>query len=573
MKREQLLRNISLIVLTSVLFLGSCGKSDDSSYNPSGSKVVTTLDRTLIPLPVSPFPSVSIFDAEKFDQYGYGRYTYGPGVPCQKRLDLMPAGYSGESVKPASTLLHFFTVTDNHITDKESPCQTIFFAPIIGQGGIGCFSPLILYTTHVYDAAVQTINKLDDERQFDLGLALGDMANNTQKNELDWFIKIMDGGVVDPSSGQQKEPVPDYQKSYTAAGLHAHIPWYAALGNHDHFWSGSRPVVEKIRNAYIGTKILQVGNVMTDSAAVGDSLFSMGVVDGSTRYGKVIGRGVVDTMPAIPKISADLNRRTLCDLADWINEFKTSTSQPYGHGFVQSDPNNVLGACYSFVPKSDIPLKIIVLDDTQLNTDPAPPPDFIYGHGELTPDRFHWLISQLAAGQAANQLMIIAAHVPIHVVSSPNPFTWIAQKGCYNTEDDIIDSLQRYPNLILWVSGHRHLNNVTAIPSKTPGQPERGFWEVETKSTREFPEEFRTFDIVRNSDNSISIITTNVDVDMSKSPLAAIGRKYAIASNQIFDISPSLLETGSVAYNAELLKTLTPAMKDKIRNCGKPLTK
>ena len=162
-------------------------------------------------------------------------------------------------------------------------------------------------------------------------------------------------------------------------------------------------------------------------------------------------------------------------------------------------------------------MKIIVLDDTQLDTDPVPTGDSIYGHGELTPDRFTWLLQQLKEGQAANQLMIIAAHVPIHVVTSPNPYSWIPEPG-YKTEDDIIDSLQRYPNLILWVSGHRHLNNVTAIPSNTPGQPERGFWEVETKSTREFPEQFRTFDIVRNSDNSISIITTNIDVDMTNNP-------------------------------------------------------
>jgi hypothetical protein len=227
----------------------------------------------------------------------------------------------------------------------------------------------------------------------------------------------------------------------------------------------------------------------------------------------------------------------------------------------------------AIIPKSEIPLKIIVLDDTQQNNDSIPSPDQIYGHGELTLDRFYWLMKQLKDGQASNQLMIIAAHVPINVVPSGNPFSWIPQAHCYQTEEDIIDSLQHYPNLILWVSGHRHLNNVTAIPSRIAGHPECGFWEVETKSTREFPEQFRTFDIVRNNDNTISIITTNVDVDMTNSPLAAIGRKYAIASNQIFNITPTPLETGSVSYNAELLKMLTPAMKEKIKNCVIPYTK
>ena len=575
MKLLQFLWNISLVILTSVLLFGGCRKNDDSNYNNLVSKVITTMDRTLVAIPVSPYPPlISIFDVAKFDQYGYGRYTYGPGVPCQKRLDLVPAGYTGESVKPEFTLLHFFTVTDNHITDKESPCQTIFYAPLIGPGGIGCYSPLILYTTHVFNAAVQTINNLDNERQFDLGLALGDMANNTQKNELDWFIKIMDGGQIVPSSGQQKPgTVPDYQLPYTAPGLHSRIPWYAALGNHDHFWSGSKPVDGKLRATYTGNKILRTGWALTDSTQMAYNTFSMGVVDGSTKYGDVIGGGEVAKMDSIHEIAADPERRSLSVLSDWINEFKTSTSQPFGHGFIQDNPDNVLGACYSFVPKSDIPIKIIVLDDTQLATDHYALPDSIYGHGELTPDRYNWMMRQLKAGQEANQLMIIAAHVPIHVLTGPNAFSWIPQDTCYASEDDLIEKIQNFPNLILWVSGHRHLNNVTAIPSKTPGHPERGFWEVETKSTREFPEQFRIYDIVRNSDTSISIITTNVDVDMSNSPLAAIGRKYAIASNQIFKAVPTLLETGSVAYNAELVKILTPTMKEKISNCGKTVKK
>ena len=563
---------ISGIILSlTVLAAAGCRKNDDSNYTPVGSGATTTLNRTLIPVPVPAYPILNITEAAKFDQYGYGQFTYGPGVPCQKRFDLMPYGYTGESAKPSSALLRFFTVTDNHITDKESPCQAIFFAPFGGPSGINCYAPLILYTTQVFNATVQTINKLDTQKPFDLGLALGDMANNTQKNELDWFIRLMDGGHLIPSSGQQKPgTLPDYQQPYEAPGLHSTIPWYAVIGNHDHFWAGSKPVVDKIRNTLVGTHILQVGYALGAPSQMDLSLYSMGTIDGSTKYGNIIGCGVVDSLHTFPEIAADPDRRSLT-INDWINEFRTSTSQPYGHGFVQSNPDNVLGACYSFIPKSDIPLKIIVLDDTQADNDPITQPDSLYGHGELTNDRYGWLMRQLYAGQAANQLMIIAAHVPLHVVTSPNPYSWITVPGCYNSEEDLVDSLQRFPNLILWVSGHRHINNVTALPSKTPFQPEKGFWEVETKSTREFPEQFRTFDIVCNSDTTISIIATNVDADMQDNTPASTGRKYAIASGQIYNTAPTLLETGSVSYNAELVKLLTPTMRKKIINCGKPV--
>ena len=418
------LRISSLVMLAFLVLLGGCNKHNENyiNVNVGNSKVKTTLDRTLVPVPVTTYPYISIRDVAQYDQYGYGKFTYGPGIPCQKRLDLMPAGYNGESARPAATLLHFFTVTDIHLTDKESPCQTIYFAPDTGQGGIGCYSPLTLYTTHVFNAAVQTINKLDDERPFDLGLALGDLANNTKKNEMDWFLKLMDGGLLTPSSGLQKPgTLPDYQQPFTAEGLHSHIPWYAALGNHYHFWSGSKPVIDKIRNAYIGKTILQVGYAMGAAYQIGLNLFSMGTIDGSTKYGDVIGCGVVADMGTIPEIAADENRRTLASLNDWLDEFRTSTSKPFGHGFIQSDPKNVLGACYSFIPKSNIPIKIIVIDDTQPNDDTVLCPDSIFGHGELPKDRYDWLMAQLQDGQDANQLMIIAAHVPIHVLTGTIP--------------------------------------------------------------------------------------------------------------------------------------------------------
>ena len=43
-----------------------------------------------------------------------------------------------------------------------------------------------------------------------------------------------------------------------------------------------------------------------------------------------------------------------------VNEFFNTTSSPKGHGFNQSDVAAGF-ACYSFEPRSDIPIKVIVL--------------------------------------------------------------------------------------------------------------------------------------------------------------------------------------------------------------------
>ncbi len=114
---------------------------------------------------------------------------------------------------------------------------------------------------------------------------------------------------------------------------------------------------------------------------------------------------------------------------------------------------------------------------------------------------------------------------------------------------------------------------MTPRPSIDPAHagPEYGFWQVETASLRDFPQQFRTFEIVRNSDNTISILTTDVDPAVQDGPLAALSRSYAIATLQLFNIKRALLPSGS--YNAELVKQLSPEMQARIQNYGTPISK
>jgi metallophosphoesterase (TIGR03768 family) len=541
----------------------SCQKYNSYTGDSITSNVLTTLDRTIVPDNVSQIPAVRIDDPANFEKFGYGKWHYGPGLPFQKRLDLMPSDYSHTSVTKSSTLLRFFTMTDVHMTDKESPAQGICFNAMAGNFGISVYSPLMLYSTHVLNAAVQKINSLNHQEPLDFGMALGDLANNSQYNELRWFIDVLDGKKINPDSGKKDDPIAgpnnDYQDEYNATGLDKSIPWYAMIGNHDHFWMGSKPLNERVRTALKGGNIFQVGNIFTDPGGMDKTTFSTGTMDGSTRYGTIIGSGIVSQMGTIPTIPADSSRRALSS-TEWMNEFSKTSSLPVGHGFGQTNPENKYLGCYSFEPKSSLPIKVIVLDDTQDETD-VPGPSGFYGYGSLANGRMAWLVNQLKAGQNEEKLMIIAAHIPVGVASN-TPVGW------YNYADEkaLIAELKKYSNLILWVSGHRHLNTVTAFKSDDPGHPENGFWEVETKSLREFPQQFRTFDIVRNSNNTLSIFTVNVDPDAPDGSFPAISRAYAIASNQIYNISEAPQPTGSVSYNAELIKQLSPSMQAKIQN-------
>ena len=102
-------------------------------------------------------------------------------------------------------------------------------------------------------------------------------------------------------------------------------------------------------------------------------------------------------------------------MKDWMTEFFNTSSSPSGHGFTQTNIDNDFSS-YSFEPKSNIPLKIIMLDNTQSEQSEQLDPTLgAYGNGSLDLDRYNWLLKELTDGQAEGKLMIIAAHVPIGV--------------------------------------------------------------------------------------------------------------------------------------------------------------
>ncbi len=508
-----------------------------------------TRQQTIRPVAVTNAPVPPIFPSavSNYVVYGYSSWQWGPGEDEGQLLTNMPAGYPGAT--NAARLLSFLSISDAHITDKESPCQAIYFSYLGTNGSVSaCYSPVMLYTTQVLDDAIRTANTVNRLLPFDFAISLGDDANGPQYNELRWYIDVMDGKYITPSSGDHAGATNiDYQEPFQAAGLNPAIPWYAVLGNHDHFWMGGFPVVNS-QNYFTNAEVLLLaGNFM-------------GTIDGSTPYGDVIDVGsvtnfIVGGVTNYPTVVSDSNRYSLT-VSNWMGEFFNTASKPVGHGFSAANITNSF-ACYSFEPKTNLPLKVIVLDDTMAIQ------NFELGEqATLDTNRFNWLTNELQLGQDQDQLMIIAAHEPLEVIGTNSPVSLT----------NVLAALHTYPNLLLWICGHTHQNNITNQPSPDPAHPEYGFWEVQTASLRDFPQEFRTFEILRNTDNSISIRVTDIDPDEAANSPAAVSRGYAVGVARIF-MTPctNLTDTASYAYNAELLKLLTPSMQVKIAGLGGPL--
>ena len=542
---------------------------------------VGTRQRTLVPVELPEYTPVAPSNVAAYVDHGYAQWQWEAGTNHGVRLDLMPADYAMATRQ--TRLLSFFTVSDIHITDKESPAQVPYFGWSAAFGTQGpaslnpsSYSPAMCATTHLLDATVQTINALHRLAPFHFGMALGDFCNSGQYNELRWFIDVMDGKAIEPSSGAHLgSDTIDYQKPFQAAGLDRSIPWYAVIGNHDQFWMGIGYPTEKVRQALVGSNVLEiythpVMGPLAPNASEGHGTY-VGVVDGTTPYGDVLYWGPTNGYAALPSVAPDPNRHIITeDVAsptNFIAAFFETTSAPPGHGFSR-DGTGSTAACYTFEPQANVPIRVIVLDDTCKSDQTGQLPTF-YGAGWVDEARYAWLTNELQKGQDEDRLMIVAAHIPICPQESLTVTNKTVGKQFYDAavETNLVATLHRYPNLLMVMAGHRHQNVVTPFPSPDPDHPECGFWEVETPSLRDFPIQFRSWEIFLNSDTNLSIVTT--DVDPATTPDSPAGKAVGLGLGALRVYSCiELTNTYSHAYNAELVKPLTPAMQHKLAGCG-----
>ncbi len=87
-----------------------------------------TRQQTITPVAVTnaPVPPIYPSDVAEYAVYGYSSWQWGSGEDEGQLLTNMPTGYPGAT--NAARLLNFLSISDAHITDKESPCQAIYLS-------------------------------------------------------------------------------------------------------------------------------------------------------------------------------------------------------------------------------------------------------------------------------------------------------------------------------------------------------------------------------------------------------------------------------------------------------------
>lgn len=552
MKKNWFLLLICPLIASQVIAPGFSATKEKAWY-PNPYALNSTLDVQVVPVvPPSPDKVTPPLpnDLENYTAKGYGNWNLEKSYGYTKHPELLSK--NTKAATKSTTLTQFFTMSDIHIVDIQAATQPLFFGEKPDPGMQSAYSGSMLYSTQTFNTAIRSVNQLNKESKIDFGLFLGDAVNNAQKNELEMYLDIIEGRMVNPNSNPSRTYTTDYTQPFKAEGLD--IPWYQVLGNHDHFWEGSQGFTEKVQNFAVGDTVMKQSLVQGTQSTEGNDVYG-GVIDPSTTYGKIIMSGYPLPGDEIThKIVPNIERQVITG-KDFINMI------PRGHGLKLDTTKDPLG-CYTLEPKAGAPVTLIVLDDTA-------PQDQVFTdkHGDiqttnaamsyLSNAKLAWLKKQMDKAQAENKLIVVATHIPVGMEQMWSSSSEVSRKT-------FIDTLNSYSNMTLLLAGHRHLNTVTLFQNEKKND---GFWQVETASLRDFPQQFKMIKINVNNNGTVSILANSVDPIMEEGSMMETARKYAIGASQIFPEPRGMVmpPQKSRVENVELFKKLSPKMETALK--------
>lgn len=498
-------------------------------------RTATTLDRTIAPgEPI-----------RRGSEGAYRRLSFAGGEAHVRRVELAP------ETRPSAerrSILRFLHLTDAQIADVQSPARVEFLDRHADRRALAhllpAHRPHESLQVHALEAMIRTARDLPQSpvtgAPVALAVSTGDVIDNQQWNELVWFLAVMGGGSVAADSGgpefegvqshawgdpaywhpdgsadayAERWGFPSYPglledagRAFDAAGLD--LPWIACFGNHEALLQGTSLPTSAVRGIATGDRKAVAAPPGLDLEANVDRFVfePEAFLSGPSR--------IVTPDPA----------RRLFSRREFVEAHLRAPGTPRGHGFT---PGNLQDGTAYYVHDEGPDVRFVVLDTAN--------PGGFY-EGSIGARQAEWLERRLAEvhhrylaadgrrveTSNADRLVVVCSH---HGLDTLTNDLALADPDGGDDLPRLLGSqvraiLHRFPNVVLWLSGHTHEHH--AIPRPGPdGGP--GFWEVSTGAIADWPVQARVVELVDNGDGSLSIVGTLVDHGAPPDPADADG--------------------------------------------------